>query len=132
MADRPNTATRRAILGAAIALPALCAAPALSAKLAAPTASLFDVRLAAFKLANAHFLRICNDDNSTDDEGEAACHTAGRAYDDLIATPAPDFRATTEKLAALCVWSKGCRIEEHEVLMICADAERVLAAGEVA
>lgn len=128
MGDQPNTATRRAVLGAGIALPALCAAPAFASKLAIPAALLFDARLAAFKQANAHFLRICDSPGFTDDEGEAACHAAGRAYDELIATPAPDFRATTEKLAALCVWSKGCRIEEHEVLLICADAERVLAA----
>ncbi|WP_426263006.1 hypothetical protein [Sphingomonas sp. PWP1-2] len=127
MGNHPATATRRAVLGAAIALPALAAGSVH----AAPTlgASTFNERLEAFKRAHAVFVRACDTAGCGEDELDAATEAAGNAYDALIATPAPDMRATVEKLAALAVWSRGCQIEADEVLTICADAERILARG---
>lgn len=117
MGNHPATATRRAVLGAALALPALAA----GSLHAAPTlgASTFNERLEAFKRANAAFMCACDTAGCTEDELDAATEAAGRAYDALIAAPAPDFRAT-------------CQIEDAEVLTICADAERVLARGGAA
>ncbi|WP_426265138.1 hypothetical protein [Sphingomonas sp. PWP1-2] len=130
MDNHPATATRRAVLGAAIALPALAA----SSVHAAPTleASTFNERLEAFKRANAAFWRLSNTACCSDSEIDAACSAAGRAYDNLMATPAPDLRATVEKLNALAVWSEDCEIPPEEVLMIFSDAKRVLARGGAA
>ncbi len=130
MNSQPNTATRRAVLGAAVALPALVAGAAHAAPIA--QASIFGERLEAFKRANAAYVRACYTAGIAESDLDAATHAAGSAYDALIATPAPNVRAVTEKLRALSVWSDGCQIESHEVLAICADAERILSEGGAA
>lgn len=125
--------TRRAVLGALAAIPAVAiATPALASVEPLPVdRSAWDRALAAFRAAEAA-MNANNDDDLADDLGGAYCDAAGA----LIETPAPDHAALHWKLDYL--FGDAARSEEDDrtspawcnayVVAVMADADRLLAA----
>jgi hypothetical protein len=125
-AVRPANPSRRAIMGALAAAPALTVLAVPSEAAMSEDSALFHERFAAFERANAAFLQTCKMPNLADEIGDQACLDAGNAYDVMIATPASDFRCLGKKLDALFRWSSGSEIPNDEVAMLAADARRLL------
>jgi hypothetical protein len=117
--------TRRAILGGAGILAAVASAPTLASL---PSVSVFEQRLAAWKVAHARFGAVC-DDRHTDAVVNARCRQATDALYALLAEPAPDARGVAEKLHALCQQHEGCEIPTDDVERIGAEAAIILKRG---
>ena len=118
-----RTTTRRGILSA-IAIAPVIAAASVSATPLGPVRA-FDIKLATWKSAFERF-SIAANGNNPDSVVNPLCHAAGAAYEAMLAEPAPDAHAVTEKLHALILWPEGCVIPEEEVWAIGADAARIL------
>lgn len=118
-----HTSTRRGILGAIAIAPVIAAASVSATPITSIRA--FDIKLAAWKSAFERF-SIAANGNNPDSVVNPLCHAAGAAYEAMLAEPAPDTHAVTEKLHALILWTEGCVIPEEEVWAIGADAAAVL------
>lgn len=112
---------RRPLLGgiattAAVGIRAACASSSAS----------FNSALGGFEHANAHFLQLCRRP-ARDEEVNASCQATERAYQDLIATPAPDFRTVSAKLDAIVARRDDSPIPEGEIEMVAQDMRRLVA-----